>query len=515
MGISFSYGVRGISLALLILGGAPFLSASETGTLENGSKTRGSITITLQERNDLPAQATIDKVSESPLKILSEEGKRYEESVVAEKGEIPSIQIRMEENPTSKLGMVPVVAGGKKSPEKELYLTFDDGPVHGTGNVLRVLEEEGVEASMFFVGRHVQKRPHLYELCRRMANIEIANHTYSHANGHYQRFYRDTYGVMSDVEHAQLVIGGRKYLRLAGRNVWRIPEVHRNDHAIAPRQRQIEIDKYETISREGFFIYGWDVEWRFDKKSGRPMGSPEELARRIEGIYRHSRSAQKGKVVLLAHDFMFRDAGSTAKLRRFIHLMRDRGWKFRKIEHYSMKKPEPLYVARYYRAGKLAVKQSSKAISSTLPTANKNREIPTKVHRKRSEQISGEKHSLQARLNDAVRRYKAEDVERILKIGARINGKDEYGRTAINTAIKANSIFLVKRLLAHGADIHQKDGRGYTALQTARAYQRYEIENYLVRTALQRNTTKVQETKVIAVAAESARRNPLKALALQ
>ena len=502
---------KGLSLALLIMGGSPFLFASEQGTGPvDDSASRGKITITLLEKSDSGVQDSSQKIT--PLKILSEERNRYQESITGEKGEDSFMQIRMESNPLSDQNVIPVVAVNTN--EKELYLTFDDGPINGTGNVLRVLEEEGVEASMFFVGRHVQKRPRLYNLCRRLPNIEVANHTYSHANGHYQRFYRDTYGVMSDVEHAQLVIGGRKYLRLAGRNVWRIPEVKRNDRAIASRQRKIEIDKYETIAREGFFIYGWDVEWHFDKSSGRPVGSPEELARTIEGIYRHGRSAQKGKVVLLAHDFMFRDPGSTAQLRKFIRLMRERGWKFRKIGEYSSRKPESLYVARYYRAGKLAAVQKSSVKKTGITSVSNHPEL-SKERIKRSAQTKSAKLSLQARLNDAVRHYKSEEVERILQMGARVNGKDEYGRTPINTAIKANGIYLVKRLLAHGANIHQKDGIGFTALQAARTYRRHEIENYLVHMALKQNHHESQNPKVIAAATESARRNPLKALALQ
>jgi len=147
-----------------------------------------------------------------------------------------------------------------------------------------------------------------------MPNILVANHTYSHANGHYQRFYGNTFGVMSDIEHAQLILGGRKYLRLAGRNVWRTPEVRRDDRALGSKEQGREHSKYDTIAQEGFFIYGWDVEWHFDHVTGRPLSSAEAMARKIESIYRHGRSAQRGKVVLLAHDFMFRGRRSTAQL---------------------------------------------------------------------------------------------------------------------------------------------------------------------------------------------------------
>jgi peptidoglycan/xylan/chitin deacetylase (PgdA/CDA1 family) len=399
---------------------------------------------------------------------------------------------------------------------KTLYLTFDDGPVEGTGNVLDVLEEEGVEATMFCVGRHAQKRRKLFFRERRMSQLLVANHTYSHANGHYSRFYRNLWGVMSDVEHAQLLLGGRKYLRLAGRNVWRIPEVRRDDRAIPAHRRQVEVPKYERLAKEGFYIYGWDVEWRFDHATGRPIGSAHQLANTIESIQRHHRSAQRDKVVLLAHDFMFRDATSTEELRRFIRIMKERGWQFKKIDHYAATRPEPLYVAKYYgkkvqhlAANDPVTSQAAEAddprkkvavVSSMRPAKATRPKTATPRHLSRSETTG---RSLQARLNDAIRRYDSQRVEALVREGARINQRDEYGRLALNTAIRANSIHLVKMLLAMGADLRTKDGKGNSALRIARDYKRQAIEKYLIEYSLKRGVQKV------AINARPHRLNPL------
>jgi len=47
---------------------------------------------------------------------------------------------------------------GTINSQKILYLTFDDGPLKGTVNVLKILEEEKVDATMFCVGKHVVKK---------------------------------------------------------------------------------------------------------------------------------------------------------------------------------------------------------------------------------------------------------------------------------------------------------------------------------------------------------------------
>ena len=380
--------------------------------------------------------------------------------------------------------MVTVSSAG----EKILYLTFDDGPINGTQNVLKVLKEEGIEATMFCVGRHARKRPALFLQEKRMPNILVANHTYSHANGHYSRFYSNLWGVMSDVEHAQLLLGGRKYLRLAGRNVWRLPEIRRNDGALSQHRRSIEIPKYEELAKEGFYIYGWDVEWRFDHHSGRPLSDAVSLANRIEGVYRHHRSVQRNKVVLLAHDFMFRDPSSTEELRRFVRIMKRRGWSFRKIDHYSRSTPEPLHFAKYY--GK-PVRSLLTSIEKPLQHKDRRASDAYRPSDKSLSQFSPQRFSstassLEAQLVDAVQHYDARAVERLVSQGVRINQRDERGRLALNAAIRANSILLVKKLLNYGADLRRTDVQGMSALSTARSYRRTSIEKFLISYSLKR-----------------------------
>ena len=66
--------------------------------------------------------------------------------------------------------------------EKEVALTFDDGPNNGsTEKVLRILEEESVKAVFFLIGEQVKKYP---EVARKIAEQGhlIGNHTLTHRN---------------------------------------------------------------------------------------------------------------------------------------------------------------------------------------------------------------------------------------------------------------------------------------------------------------------------------------------
>lgn len=65
--------------------------------------------------------------------------------------------------------------------EKQVALTFDDGPWPDTTAVLDVLRQYGVKATFFWVGLHLQKRP---EIARQVVaeGHAIGNHTWSHRN---------------------------------------------------------------------------------------------------------------------------------------------------------------------------------------------------------------------------------------------------------------------------------------------------------------------------------------------
>ena len=66
---------------------------------------------------------------------------------------------------------------------KEIYLTFDDGPVPGpTEFVLNTLKENKCQATFFSIGDNVEKYPDVYERIRNEGHV-IGNHTFNHLKG--------------------------------------------------------------------------------------------------------------------------------------------------------------------------------------------------------------------------------------------------------------------------------------------------------------------------------------------
>jgi len=68
----------------------------------------------------------------------------------------------------------------KKGPKKSIYLTFDDGPNEiYTPKILDILDEFGVKATFFVVGKNAERCPQIVKRIHRKGH-DIGNHTYSH-----------------------------------------------------------------------------------------------------------------------------------------------------------------------------------------------------------------------------------------------------------------------------------------------------------------------------------------------
>jgi len=68
-------------------------------------------------------------------------------------------------------------------PGKNIYLTFDDGPIpEATPWVLRRLEDFGAKATFFCVGHNIEKHPRVFERMVKAGHTP-ANHTFNHLSG--------------------------------------------------------------------------------------------------------------------------------------------------------------------------------------------------------------------------------------------------------------------------------------------------------------------------------------------
>lgn len=69
------------------------------------------------------------------------------------------------------------------SAEKSIYLTFDDGPVHGpTDFALETLKAYSAKATFFCIGDNVHKHPDVFKKIVSDGHA-VGNHTFNHLNG--------------------------------------------------------------------------------------------------------------------------------------------------------------------------------------------------------------------------------------------------------------------------------------------------------------------------------------------
>jgi peptidoglycan/xylan/chitin deacetylase (PgdA/CDA1 family) len=200
--------------------------------------------------------------------------------------------------------------------KRTIYLTFDDGPNNATQNVINIIKQEQVPATFFIVGLHVRvmnaSRKVMPQL-RKMPNVVICNHSYTHAfEGHYETFYREIGKCVNDFERCRdSVHFNNNITRTPGNNIWRTPKFNQTTY---PRYKPV----MDSIHNAGFTLFGWDVEWRF---KGLALRQTEpQMKKEIDAMFTNHDNRMPNHCVLLMHDIIFMDSKDSTSL---VQLLRD------------------------------------------------------------------------------------------------------------------------------------------------------------------------------------------------
>ncbi|HEV7332012.1 MAG TPA: polysaccharide deacetylase family protein [Flavisolibacter sp.] len=215
--------------------------------------------------------------------------------------------------------MVEVEKPKPKKKKKKLYITFDDGPNKGTKNVMHIVKDEAVPVSFFVVGEHVFASPtqaRLWDSLKMMQQIDICNHSYSHAHSRYERYYQQPDSVVKDFQrtHDSLQLTNT-IARTPGRNIWRIDTLHFTDLKRSSAAA-------DSLQKAGFALMGWDLEWHFDHKKMSVSTPAEAMVAQIDSVFKHRRTKKEDHLVLLAHDQVYQKSEDSFQLRQFFQLLK-------------------------------------------------------------------------------------------------------------------------------------------------------------------------------------------------
>lgn len=217
---------------------------------------------------------------------------------------------------------------------KHVYLTFDDGPLIGSAAIDSIVTAKDIKINVFLIGKHAKMSKHLAKsLARYLNNPLVAsyNHSFTHANNRYQTFYKDPTLAYNDFLKAQVELGlTQKVARLPGRNIWMFDDISRVDGVSGGSTAKMLHD-------DGYNVYGWDVEWRINGRTGVPVQTVEQTFSKMKSYLDNHYGLFPNNVVLLMHDDMFQNKVGQNMLVQLIDKLKGEGYTFEFLTDYPVK----------------------------------------------------------------------------------------------------------------------------------------------------------------------------------
>jgi peptidoglycan/xylan/chitin deacetylase (PgdA/CDA1 family) len=216
--------------------------------------------------------------------------------------------------------------------KKIIYLSFDDGPLEGSEDINDAVTKEQIKVTVFVVGQHAMSNDRMkgfYKLYQNNPLIETGNHSYSHAHNQYEAFYKNSSAVLADFQKNQILLSiPNKIAREPGRNIWRLKDIRIND----VNSGSVSAD---SLYNDGFKVFGWDIEWQHDGKTGVPIQTVDDMVALIEKKLGENKTVKKNNLILLAHDEMFRNGWEESELKQLIQKLKEKGgYQFEQLSHY-------------------------------------------------------------------------------------------------------------------------------------------------------------------------------------
>jgi peptidoglycan/xylan/chitin deacetylase (PgdA/CDA1 family) len=226
----------------------------------------------------------------------------------------------------------PMKLPAEKAPSnaKFIYLTFDDGPLPGSEAINRLTQEQKFKASVFIVGKHTgnnRNSMRVFQDYVRNPYVDVCNHSFTHANNAYDKFYQHPDEAASDIFKNQEDLNlDLRIVRFPGRQLWMLPKRDLNMKVSSAAKTA------ELLKPDSFRIIGWDVEWA--PKGLGTKETPEEMMAKIDKLFAQDMTFTRNHLVVLTHDVMFQKQAGQDALVKLVGLLREKGYILENIRQY-------------------------------------------------------------------------------------------------------------------------------------------------------------------------------------
>jgi len=213
-----------------------------------------------------------------------------------------------------------------------IYLTFDDGPSSGSRLVNELSEKDSLPVNVFLIGRNVcgtDKNRQVFREYQANPLVEIGNHSYTHAERQYKKYFGRPAEVLADFDRTRdslhLTNG---FSRLPGRNFFRLDLLARDDLSNGKAAA-------DTLAARGYYIFGWDLEWRRQPAKGIDVHTGKEMLDIVAAQLEKHKTFLPGRLIILLHDSELTDEHFKNELEEFIRLARTDGFRFEHLSQYT------------------------------------------------------------------------------------------------------------------------------------------------------------------------------------
>lgn len=213
-----------------------------------------------------------------------------------------------------------------------IYLTFDDGPSSGSRLVNELSQRDSLRINVFLIGRNVcltDKNRSLFRDYQVNPLVELGNHSYTHAERHYEKYFESPAEVLADFDRNRDSLKlENNFARLPGRNFFRIDSLTRNDISSGA-------EAADTLATKGYTLFGWDLEWRRRPARGFGLHSGKEMLEIVDKMLETKKTFVPGNLIILLHDSELRDQHFMNELEDFIQRARAEGkYRFENLSAY-------------------------------------------------------------------------------------------------------------------------------------------------------------------------------------